>query len=78
MSNLCSEILQVNEASEYNEDSSYRIRARIFPATRLVEHRGDDGRSRISAQTVEAVAIRALTASEWRFDRPRCARSARQ
>ncbi|ORM68370.1 ribonucleotide-diphosphate reductase subunit alpha [Pantoea wallisii] len=61
MSNLCSEILQVNSASEFNEDLSYRRVGKDISCnlgSLNIAHAMD---SRNLAQTVE-VAIRALTA----------------
>ncbi|MBA2817259.1 class 1b ribonucleoside-diphosphate reductase subunit alpha [Candidatus Pantoea persica] len=61
MSNLCSEILQVNSASEFNEDLSYRRVGKDISCnlgSLNIAHAMD---SRDLAQTV-AVAVRALTA----------------
>ncbi|MBP2194676.1 ribonucleoside-diphosphate reductase alpha chain [Pantoea cypripedii] len=61
MSNLCSEILQVNSASEYHDDLSYRRVGKDISCnlgSLNIAHAMD---SRNLAQTVE-VAVRALTA----------------
>jgi ribonucleoside-diphosphate reductase alpha chain len=61
MSNLCSEILQVSEASEYNDDLSYKHHGQgHLLQSRLAEHRGGDGQADFG-KTIET-SIRALTA----------------
>jgi ribonucleoside-diphosphate reductase alpha chain len=58
MSNLCSEILQVNEASTYNEDLSYdQIGQGHLLQPRLAEHRQGHGRRRLR-RTVEVRSAR--------------------
>ncbi|NEG96397.1 class 1b ribonucleoside-diphosphate reductase subunit alpha [Bifidobacterium sp. SMB2] len=69
MSNLCSEILQVQEASEYNEDLSYRHIGRDVSCNlgslniaKAMDGGSGDGDVRIGLGDTVETAIRALTA----------------